>query len=246
MRNAESLDLEQLRMKAAAGTIIQRWRYGRRLLMDGTATLPNGRMKHGVTGQLVLMASAAGYKLSEREVQWRLQCAREYETESEIQEILAEFDSWGALRDANFPNPNSAQPYGSYSAVGEESAGQERSLSPEDEDGGQEDRGDRPYDPRTTDEIIRDHEARGRRLLAQTWEPGEYQLSLFKPDKLDAESTLADLKKYADEQAELTARFAAIDQKRSDYLQKLIDAVHGDMSKTWREAEEALADIEEQ
>src|SRR5258708_445643 len=246
MRNAEYLDLEKLIMKADTGTGLPRWRFGRRLLMDGTATLPNGRLRHGVTATLVMLASGAGYKLSDREIQWRLQCARQYQTESEIQAILAEFDTWGSLREANFPEPNSARSYGTYSPVGEESPGQgapekEDAFDEDDAEPNSEQQPERPFDPRTTEEILRDHEARGRRLLASTWEPGYEQLALFKSDKFDADSTLYDLKKHADEQHELTARFQAIDDKRYAYLQRLIDAVGGDLSKTWREAEEALA-----
>lgn len=240
MKNSEYLDLEKLIMKADTGTVLQRWRYGRRLLMDGTATLPTGRLRIGVTAGLIDVASRAGYKLSEREVQRRLQCASAYQTESEIQAILAEFDTWAALRDANFPEPNSARAGGNFTGVADEAPGQDATASPA-EDLDDSEQPERPHDPRTTQEIIRDHEARGRRLLAITWEPGQEQLALFKPDKLDAESTLADLKKYADEQAELTARFAVIDGRRYAYLQRLIAAVGGDLSKTWREAEEALA-----
>src|SRR5258708_23771253 len=109
MRNAEYLDLEKLIMKADTGTVLHRWRFGRRLLMDGTATLPNGRLRHGVTATLVMLARGAGYKLSDREIQWRPQFPRHDPTASAIQAILAEFDTPGRLREANFPEPNSTR-----------------------------------------------------------------------------------------------------------------------------------------
>src|SRR5258708_14730766 len=106
MRNAEYLDLEKLIMKADAGTVLHRWRFGRRLLMDGTATLPNGRLRHGVTATLVMLASGAGYKLSDREIQWRLQCPRQHQTQSEIHALLAELHTRRTLLETNLPPPN--------------------------------------------------------------------------------------------------------------------------------------------
>ncbi len=52
-------------------------------------------------------------------------------------------------------------------------------------------------------------------------------------------ATLKELKDYAEEQAELTARFAAHDARRSAYLNGLIEAAGGDLDTTWQAAHEA-------
>lgn len=70
--------------------------------------------------------------------------------------------------------------------------------------------------------------------------PGE-QLSLFPGEQFGRLSTLAELAKYADEQRQYTDNMAARDQRRAEYLQRLIDAVGGDLSATWEQAEAALA-----
>ncbi len=38
----------------------------------------------------------------------------------------------------------------------------------------------------------------------------------------------------------MTERFARKDRERAEYLASLVDAVDGDMSKTWAEAQAAL------
>jgi hypothetical protein len=93
---------------------LERWRFGRRLLMDDKATTPNGNLRHGVLARLIAEATASGYKLSEREIQRRLQCARTYLTEAQIRQLLADFGTWGDLHRANFPGvemPPDAEPY---------------------------------------------------------------------------------------------------------------------------------------
>ena len=66
-------------------------------------------------------------------------------------------------------------------------------------------------------------------------------MSLFPAEQFGRLSTLADLAKYADEQAEYTQHMAARDEKRAAYLADLIAAVDGDMSATWEQAEQALS-----
>ena len=67
-----------------------------------TRPAPNGAAL-GVTDQLIAAATARGFKLSEREVRYRLQCARTYPTEAEIGNVIADFDTWFDLIQAKFP-----------------------------------------------------------------------------------------------------------------------------------------------
>lgn len=210
MRYARYLRLEKYISASDRGGIIERWRYGRRLIEDDTATTPAGNLKHGVLDRLTTHATARGYKLSEREIQRRLQCARTYETEDQIRHAVADFETWRDLADANFP-PVEAPP-----------------------DAG-------PYDPRDADERARDTARNLARRAEQDDE--EDQLTLFEyfpDDRFTDISTLAELAKYAEEMADLTERFAQRDRERADYLQRLINAVGGDMSATWEQAQAAL------
>jgi len=90
------------------GTILARWRYGRLLLVDDTATTPAGNLRHGVAEQLIADAVHAGKKLSEREIRYRLQAGRAYPSEAQIGTVCADFETWYDLRLANFP-PTEAQ-----------------------------------------------------------------------------------------------------------------------------------------
>lgn len=99
--------------------------------------------------------------------------------------------------------------------------------------------GAEPYDPRDATERARD----AARALARNGVTGDGQLALFDyfPDaKFDEMSTLGELMKYAHEMAELTERYAKKDRERAAYLDSLIAAVHGDLSKTWEQAQAAL------
>jgi hypothetical protein len=60
-------------------------------------------LRHGVTDQLIAAATASGHKLSAREIQRRLQCARSDPTEAEIRHVVSDFETWHDLVDANFP-----------------------------------------------------------------------------------------------------------------------------------------------
>ncbi|HSS11896.1 MAG TPA: hypothetical protein VLL25_18555 [Acidimicrobiales bacterium] len=95
---------------ADGGGIRQRWMYGLRLLRDPQAiSNGNGGLRHGVADTLIDAAHARGLKLSDREIRYRLQCARTYPTESQIGKILADFQSWWSLMAARFP-PTEAEP----------------------------------------------------------------------------------------------------------------------------------------
>jgi hypothetical protein len=93
-----------------------------------------------------------------------------------------------------------------------------------------------PFDARDGDEKRRD----AARELARRGEEAAGQLALFPDDKYDEFSTLADLAKYAAGMADMTERYARRDRDRAAYLESLVDAVGGDMSKTWGEAKAAL------
>ncbi len=210
MRYARYLRLEKYISASDRGGILERWKYGRRLIEDDTATTPAGNLKHGVLDRLTSHATARGYKLSEREIQYRLQAAKAYPTEDEIRTAGADFSDWTSLREAGFP------------AV----------EAPADAE---------PYDPRDADERARDTARSLARRAEQDSE--EEQLALFEyfpDDRFTEVSTLAELAKYAEEMADLTDRFAQRDRERAEYLKRLVDAVGGDMSATWEQAQQAL------
>lgn len=215
MKYARYLRLEKYISAADTGGIIERWRYGRRLLLDDTAMTPSRKsLKHGVIDRLLGHAKAKGYRLSEQEIQRRLRAARAYPTEAQIRHAVTDFEAWRDLVSAGFPEYERPE-------------------------------GEPDYDPRDTDEIERDASNAGRRLLPELSEDAE-QLSLFPDDRFGPLSTLAELAKYADEMRELTARFAARDDERADYLRRLIDAVGGDMSTTWQDAQRALTERDDE
>jgi hypothetical protein len=99
---------------ADASPIRQRWEYGRYLVVDETATTPAGNLRNGVIPELITEARKINRKLSEREIQHRLQAAKAYPTESQIAHICASYETWGALRAAGFPAVEAepdAEPY---------------------------------------------------------------------------------------------------------------------------------------
>jgi len=193
---------------ADSGGIRQRWEYGRLLLVDDSMTTPAGNLRNGAIAALIIAAQRIGRKLSEREIQRRLQAGKAYPTEPQITHVCASYETWGALRDAGMP-PVDAPPDAE------------------------------PYDPRDAAERARE----AARELTRHGKGGDGQLALFDyfPDsRFDELSTLAELTKYADEMAGLTERYAKKDRERADYLRSLINAVGGDLSKTWAEAQSAL------
>jgi len=95
--------------------------------------------------------------------------------------------------------------------------------------------GDQPHDPRGAAEKAR---ALDRQLALG--DPDPDQLALFPDDRFDTLSTLAELRKYAEDSDARTKRHAAKDAERLAYLDELSGAVDGDESKTWEEAQAAL------
>ncbi|MGH3836933.1 MAG: hypothetical protein ACRDSF_14735 [Pseudonocardiaceae bacterium] len=104
MKTTQYVKLEKAIAAAASGDIRARWLWGLRLLRDPEVFNPgSGQLKPGHAAELVAAATAAGLKLSEREIRYRLECARTYPTETQIRHAGAEFPDWTALRAAGFP-----------------------------------------------------------------------------------------------------------------------------------------------
>ena len=103
MKTTQYVRQERAIASADAGGIRMRWMWGLRLLRDPEAMSSEKSLKHGVTEQLVTAAKAGGLRLSEREIRYRLKCARTYQTEDEIRQALAAFETWTDLCSANFP-----------------------------------------------------------------------------------------------------------------------------------------------
>lgn len=103
MRTAQYGRQEAAIAAADSGSIRARWLYGLRLLNDTEKIAPAGGLRHGVTEALIEAAMKRGVKLSAREIQRRLQCARAYPTEAQIRHAVADFATWRDLSDANFP-----------------------------------------------------------------------------------------------------------------------------------------------
>jgi hypothetical protein len=200
------LRMEKAIAASDAAGIRERWEYGRRLLVDETATTEFGTIRIEVVNELLHEAERTHVRLSRREIQRRLQIATAYPTEQQLCKALEQYETWWDLTLAGFPEI----------------------PAPEDA---------RPFDPRGTRELAREHEARGARLFP---EGDQQQLALELFPKHDGESTLAELEAYAREQTEITARFNSRDAKRRQYLEELIDAVAGDMTKTVSAALAAL------
>ena len=97
MKYAPYIKQEKYIAASDAGSIIERWRYGYTLLDDTNATTPQGNLRHGVLAGLIGRAAQRGYKISEREIRRRLECARAYKTEAEIGRAAADFEYWWHL-----------------------------------------------------------------------------------------------------------------------------------------------------
>lgn len=200
MKTTQYIRIERVISAAAANDIRERWMWGLRLLRDPDAFAPgSSQLKPGRAEELVRAAKAAGFRLSEREIQYRLKAARTYPTESQIAQAAAEFSNWTSLVGNGFPSFDAPD-------------------------------GEPPADHRTETERQRDH---ARALTDILGEQGTlFPLADFEP----SETSLKDLKAYADEMAELTERFRRRDGERQAYLEQLIEAVDGDLSASWQDA----------
>ncbi len=210
MKDARFLRYERNIAASDTGGILERWSMGRDLLADTKRITPAGNLKHGVLAELIDKAARRGFKITEREIQRRMACARAYKTEAEIRHAVTDFETWHDLVAAGFP------------------AG-EISLDAEADS----------FDPRDADEKRRDA-ARELARRTQEDGGQLALFDYYPDDKFTELSTLAELAKYADEMAALTERYARKDRERAAYLASLIEAVNGDMSATWERANAAL------
>jgi len=103
MRTRAYGDAERPIKAADTSGIRERWLYGLRLINDPDILAPAGGLKHGVAARLIEVAARRGVKLSEREIQYRIQVARKYPKDSQIRTACADFETWSDLRSANFP-----------------------------------------------------------------------------------------------------------------------------------------------
>ena len=110
MRNTGYLTLEKHIAASDTGGILERWRYGQRLRHDSKRTIQGERLKKGVLAELIGIAAKCGAKLSEREIRYRIQAAKAYQTEAEIRHAGAEFGDWTSLRSAGFPPVETTDP----------------------------------------------------------------------------------------------------------------------------------------
>ncbi len=100
MARSVYLKLESRILRDEQGGILDRWKYGRECLKakKGRQKLPDGFI-----ADRLAEAERAGLKLSEREIQYRVQCAEVYGHDRQIRSSAAELGSWRALCDAGFP-----------------------------------------------------------------------------------------------------------------------------------------------
>lgn len=95
--------IEKAIAAADAGTVRERWSYGRRLLCDPSATDQAGNLRPGKMAELIEAAHQAGFRLAEEEILLRLRAARSYPCESQIAGARAACGTWEALTEAGFP-----------------------------------------------------------------------------------------------------------------------------------------------
>jgi nucleotide-binding universal stress UspA family protein len=104
VKTSQYVRQEQAIAAADLGGIRERWMWGLRLLRDADAFSPgSSQLKPGRADELVRALKAAGRKISQREIQYRLRAARVYETDSQIAQISARFENWSSLIAADFP-----------------------------------------------------------------------------------------------------------------------------------------------
>ena len=85
------------------GTIRHRWEFGRTALNDPELTDQDGQLKRDGADALITALAADGAKLSQREIEYRIQCAQTYRTEAQIAHACAQFGNWRNLVRAGFP-----------------------------------------------------------------------------------------------------------------------------------------------
>lgn len=85
--------------------IMERWRWGRRIVCDDEKWTKTGqrRLRDGVAARLRAQAEAAGLALSETEIKNRISCANAYPKESMVVRAADSQHSWTALCEQRFP-----------------------------------------------------------------------------------------------------------------------------------------------
>jgi hypothetical protein len=225
--------IEQRILNADTGSSYYRWKWGRLVLCDPDLT-KNGRLRHGVLDALVAKAWAHGSKLSKREIKYRLQAARTYQTEAEIGQVLAQFDNWWTLISAGFP-PAEVPPDAPGDGLFDTSDTPDTSGESENPA-----EGPQPYDPRPPykqrddamrqiDRILNSPEANGQEPLfgLRMFLPG------FTPDTVGRETLFREafkLSRYIREEVTPKIRTAADQAERDDderdaKLNRLYDAI---------------------
>jgi hypothetical protein len=109
------------------------------------------------------------------------------------------------------------------------------------------DAGDTPYNPLETDELTRQFDRRGRRMLLEIAHGGGlFEASVC--EKLWPEfgrtDLLSEIKAWNEEQDEITRRFLELGEIRAAAFEQLLAAVDDDLTKTFGDALDAL-DIDE-
>jgi hypothetical protein len=206
-RYGRYLRLEKNIAASDTGGILERWRYGRRLLSDGKATTPVGNLRHGVLAALIADAQADGYKLTEQEIQRRLRAARTYPTEAEIRELTHGFQNWDEAARAGFPPVEVTDPGDPY--------------DPRDAD-------EKWRDFRSEQE---------RRKAENPQQLAFELPQIFSHDTFGPRTQLADMVAACDVSEQMTANFVKYDAQRRAYVDELLDAAGGNDRMTWIEAE---------
>lgn len=105
MKLAQYLKDEKIVSLADETGIIERWRWGRRLVCDDEKWTETGqrRLRDGVAARLRAQAEAAGLVLSETEIKYRIQCANAYPKKSMVVSAAGHHRTWTALIQATFP-----------------------------------------------------------------------------------------------------------------------------------------------
>jgi hypothetical protein len=211
-RSTPALIRAEHRIVAADGSgIIERWRWGRIVLADPRLTCAAGtlRRRMGIAAALVQAAHAKGLHLDEREIQYRLACARAYRDEATLSRMVRAGYTWTALRDAGFPGHPGRDEEGDQLTlvdVDTGAAGTVRAIQPPLDDGA----------------IVAVFPA----LLP---DGGRRRIPL-------GEATLGQLSDYVREMRALTERHARRDMTRATQLGALLAAVGGDLTATVQEA----------
>jgi hypothetical protein len=214
MRLGEYGRIERAISAAGHGTIYERWRYGRRLLCDDQMTTPRGYFRHGVLEKLI---RASGGKVTERELQYRLQCGRTYPKQSQIRRASADFGYWWNLIPAGFPPYEGEEDELPYNPLDTEELikQHETEESRRREDGQYDGGGLIPYD-----------QCEGGALIPR--------------DTFGDTTPLSELVRWAEQERELARRFNARVDRLCHYIDSLVKAVNGDLNATLGEAERRL------